>query len=221
VTQPPGYDDPHRRFAAWLLAAADDDPPRDLAVHASLCRDCQLEIAAFDMLTAVDLGRAGMPPPRALSDRRRLATPGRVVAAVSGAAAMAAIGVGGWRLADAGGLGGGLASEAPTQAVLGNTGHPETPPASPSGSAPATTKEPDRSPSPSPSATTGSVPPPLPPTATQRPTPRPTPTPRPSIIVSSPTPVPTPRVTAAPSPTLEPTPEPTPDTSPSAAAEAA
>jgi hypothetical protein len=123
-------DDPHRRFAAWLLAGTDDDPPRDLAVHASLCRDCQREIAAFDMLTAIDTARAGLPPPRAMAAMRRRGTAARVAVAVSGAAAIAAMGVGGWRLAEAAGLG--RASEPPTQAVLGNTGHPETtPPASP------------------------------------------------------------------------------------------
>jgi hypothetical protein len=211
------HDDPHGRFAAWLLAA-DDDPPRDLAVHASVCSACQLEIAAFDMLTAIDLGRAGMPP-RALAGRSRLGTAGRVAVAVSGAAAMAAIGVGGWRLAEAGGLGAGPASEAPTQAVLGNTGHPETAPvASPSAGAQATAEGLDEPPSPSSAATTGSVPLPQPPAATPRPTTAPSRTPRPSIIISSPTPAPTQEVTPAPSPTVEPS---TPEPSPSPAAEAA
>ena len=124
------HDDPHHRFAAWLLAGTDDDPPRDLAVHASLCRDCQRQIASFDMLTAIDTARAGLPPPRALAASRRRSTATRLAVAVSGAAAIAAIGLGGWRLAQVGGLGG--ASEPPTQAVLGNTGHPEAaPPPSP------------------------------------------------------------------------------------------
>ncbi|MEP6469217.1 MAG: hypothetical protein ABJC24_05550 [Chloroflexota bacterium] len=143
-------DDPHRRFAAWLLAGTDDDPPRDLAVHASVCRECQREIAAFDMLTAIDTVRAGMPPPRELAARRRRGATERVAVAVSGAAAVVAIGVGGWRLAEAGGLG--TASEPPTQAVLGHTGHPETTAAaSPSAGTGATTEGSADSPSPSPS----------------------------------------------------------------------
>jgi hypothetical protein len=217
MTRPPdtGREDPHRRFASWLQAATNDDPPRDLAVHASLCSACQFEIAAFDMLTAIDLARAGMPPPPALASRSRPGTAGRVAAAVSGAAAVAAIGIGGWRIAAGGGLVTGPASEAPTQAVLGNTGHPETPAASPLVSAPASAERSERS-SPSPAATTGTVPLPPPPAATPRPTPAPTRTPRPSIISSSPTPAPTVEVTPAPSPTIEPTPE----ASPSAAAAA-
>jgi hypothetical protein len=216
MTRPPdaGRDDPHRRFTAWLQTATDDDPPRDLAVHASLCSACQLDIAAFDMLTAIDLARAGMPPPRALASRSRLRTAGRVAAAVSGAAAVAAIGVGGWRMAAGGGLVSGPASEAPTQGVLGNTGHPETPAASPLVSAPASA-EPSEPSSPSPAAPSGTVPQPPPPAATQKPTAAPSRTPRPSIINSSPTPAPTVEVT--PTPTESPTPEP----SPSATAEAA
>lgn len=219
MTRRAAADDPHRRFTAWLLAATDDDPPRDLAVHASLCSSCQLEIAAFDMLTAVDLSRAGMPPLRALAaSRGRLGTAGRVAMAVSGAAAVAAIVGGGWRLAEDGGLGAGPATEAPTQAVLGNTGHPETTPiASPSAGATGSTAKFSRSPSPSPAATSGTVPLPPPPAPTARPTTAPTKTPRPSIIISSPTPVPTPAITPAPSPSDTPTPEP----SQSPAAEAA
>jgi hypothetical protein len=206
--------DPHRRFADWLLAATDDDPPRDLAVHASLCPECQLQIAAFDMLTAIDLARAEMPPSRAHASKGRLGTPGRVAVAVGGAAAMAAIGVGGWRLAEAGGLTG-QASEAPTQEVLGNTGHPPTTPAvSPSAGAPATTAESadSQSPKASPraSASSGALPLPPPPAATARPTTTPTKTPKPSIIAPSPTPLPTPVVTPTPDPTADPTPEPSP-----------
>jgi hypothetical protein len=218
VTRPSatGQDDPHRRFVAWLLAVGDNDPPRDLAVHASLCTGCQLEIAALDMLTAIDVSRAGMPPLRALASRGRLGTAGRVAVAVSGAAAMAAIGVGGWRLAEAGGRMSGPASEAPTQAVLGNTGHPETTPiASPSAGATVTAEESIRSPSPSPAATTGTLP--LPPAPTTRPTSAPTRTPRPSSA-PSPTPKPTVEITPIPSPTAEPS---TPEPSASASAEAA
>jgi hypothetical protein len=220
VTRPEvARDDPHGRFSAWLLAAPDEDPPRDLAVHASVCRECQLEIAAFDMLTAIDLARAGMPPPRVLATRRRLGTAGRVAVAVSGTAALAAIGVGGWRLADAGALVGGPASEAPTQAVLGNTGHPEvTQAASPSARNAAPSERSASSPPSSPSIAPSTLPLPLPPAQTAPPTTAPSRTPLPSISTPRPTPVPTLQATAEPSPTPEPS---TPEPSPSASAEAA
>jgi hypothetical protein len=221
VTRPPtaGHDDPHGRFAAWLLAAVDDDPPRDLAVHASVCSACQFEIAALDMLTAIDLSRAGMPPPRAIHSRGRLGAVGRVAVAVSGVAALAAIGVGGWRLAEAGGLMSGAASEAPTQAVLGNTGHPEAAPAaSPSAGASITPEESSGPPSPSPAATPGTVPLPPPAVVTPRPTAAPSRTPRPSIIISSPTPAPTEEPSPTPIPTPVPTLEPSPTPAPAAAA---
>ena len=68
--------DPHRRFAEWLETNSDEDPPRDLAVHAAVCPGCQRQIAAIDMLTEVDTTLAGIPqvqPPSA----GRLAGDGR------------------------------------------------------------------------------------------------------------------------------------------------
>ncbi len=207
--------DPHRRFAEWLLATADDEPPRDLAVHASVCPDCQRQIAALDMLTGIELGNAGMPPAQAAAIERRIGAARRVAVAVGGVAAVAAIGVGGWRLVEVTGIGA-LASESPAQEVLGNTGQPQ---ATIEPSAPTELTVP-ASPSPSPSAsatpppassTPGVTPVTLPPAATVRPTSAPTRTPRPSSAPPSPTPPATP--TPAP-PTPTPTPEPTPSPTP-------
>ncbi len=54
--------DPHRRFGAWLLAGAPGEPPRDAALHASVCAECMAGVAALDALAAVDPGRALLPP---------------------------------------------------------------------------------------------------------------------------------------------------------------
>jgi hypothetical protein len=211
-------DDAHERFMEWLLASSDDDPPRDVAVHASVCHDCRQAIAALDMLTAIDPARAGQPPLRSLQGRP-LRTATRVAAAVGGVAAVAAIGVGGWRLVDANALRFGAVTESPNQAVLGNTGQPEatlepSPSASASGSA--EDASPSLSPSPSPTpaapANPGLLPPNPPPASTvpptARPTVKPTATPQPSIILPtpSPSPQPTPEVTPPPPPTPDPTP---------------
>ena len=53
--------DSHERFREWLAAGAEGDPPRDLAVHASVCPECQQSMAALDRLAAIDPGKAGAP----------------------------------------------------------------------------------------------------------------------------------------------------------------
>ena len=58
--------DPHARFTDWLEGIGADDPPRDLAVHAAVCMDCQELIAAVDALTAIDTAMAGIPQARPL-----------------------------------------------------------------------------------------------------------------------------------------------------------
>ena len=214
--------DGHRRFGEWLLTAADDEPPRDLAVHASVCPDCQRQIAALDMLTGIELANAGMPPARAGRTERRIGVAGRVAVAVSGVAAVAAIGVGGWRLVDATGIGATPDGESPAQEVLGNTGQPQaTTPPSPSGEL---SGPPSPSVSPSPSATPlvgsppGVMPVTTPPPVTTRPpaaTARPTRTPRPTSTPPSPTPAPT--ATPEPTPEATPTPVETPTPVPEAA----
>ncbi len=51
----------HDRFREWLAVGAEGDPPRDLAVHASVCPECQQSMAAFDRLDAIDPGKAAAP----------------------------------------------------------------------------------------------------------------------------------------------------------------
>jgi len=227
--RPDGERDPHRRFAEWLLASADDDPPRDLAVHASLCPDCQRQIAALDMLTGIEPANAGTPPIRAGGAVRRNAVAGRVAVAVGGVAAVAAIGVGGWRLIEATGLGIGAGGESPTQEVLGNTGQPEaTHSPIPSHAAseqasPTTTVE--ASAQPTVDGSPGLPPVTLPPASIPSPTAGPTRTPRPtSNPRGSTAPSPTPAPTATPAPTETPpevTPTPNPEETPTPVAEAA
>ena len=74
-------DDPHSRFLTWLLSGATGDPARDLALHASVCPECIRWVAAHDALTAIDVGRARLPPWRAARPRQRAAIRvGRLVA---------------------------------------------------------------------------------------------------------------------------------------------
>jgi hypothetical protein len=221
----PADGDPHGRFGEWLTAAPDEEPPRDLAVHASVCRECQRQIAALDLLTTIDPARAGLPPLRPVATRSRWRTASRVAAAMAGILAVVAIGVGSWRLLEAGGLGSRPTEESPTQAVLGNTGQPEgslgaspSPSAAPSASsstagsaaASAAASATAAAPASLPLATPAPLPISQPPAATARPTVRPsvdlTASPRPSPS-RSPTPSPTPQPTpeATPSPTPEPT----------------
>ena len=51
----------HQRFQDWLTAGAEGDPPRDLAVHASVCSACRQSIEALDRLAAVNTGLASCP----------------------------------------------------------------------------------------------------------------------------------------------------------------
>jgi len=207
--------DPHRRFAAWLETTTDDDPPRDLAVHAAVCAGCQQRIAALDMLTAIDPALAGVPQAPPLPTAGWLRTAGRAAVVVGGVAALTVVGIGSWRLIQASNLLVGPAVESPTQAVLGGTGTPEP---TPTASAPASAQPTAAEASPSqpasapqapvvlPPSTIGqSTPPPIQPTV--RPTLRPTASPRPTPTVA-PTLVPTPVPTAVPTPPI--TPEPTP-----------
>ena len=217
--------DPHRRFSEWLLSPDDEGLPRDVAVHASVCVDCRRQIAAFDTLTGIDLEQAGSPPARAAIIERRLGPAGRVAVTVGGVAAVAALGIGGWRVAD-GAIDIGTAGETPTQQVLGNIGEPETtlePSATESQEA-SRGASPSASPSATPSGTT--IPSqPLPfsqppfsfapaatqqptsaPTQSTRPSPRPTRTPAPTSRPPSPSPLPTPQITPAPTPSPTPVP---------------
>ena len=209
--------DPHRRFAEWLETNSDEDPPRDLAVHAAVCPGCQQRIAAVDMLTEIDTALAGIPQVRPLAAGDWLRTAGRAGIVVAAVAALVAVGIGSWRLIQASDVVLGPAVASPTQAVLGGTGTPEpTASASPSDSAQpteveATPSAPALTPQPpvvAPPATVGPLPPDQP---TAQPTPRVTATPRPTRT-PAPTVAPTliPTAVPTPEPTAVPTPEPTP-----------
>jgi Fibronectin type III domain len=55
--------DSHHLLEEWLVEGAVGDPPRELAVHASVCESCARRLGAFDSLAGVDVGAAGSPPP--------------------------------------------------------------------------------------------------------------------------------------------------------------
>jgi len=205
--------EPHARFQAWLLAGAEGDPPRDLAVHASVCSTCRVSIAAFDRLAFVDPGAATIPAPTRPVTRGVLVRAGRAVGATFGVLIAATVlGLGGWQLIEAarGGPDGiARASGTPNQVVLAGSGTPgasgsqeasgsavaasasEMPTASPSGNTPAATPRPGATATPGPAVTPQPTVPA--PTSTSVPTPAPTPPPTPP-----PTPTPTAVPTAVP-----------------------
>ena len=231
----PAVDGSHQRFTDWLVAGSSGDPPRDLAVHAASCPECQRRIAAMDGLATVDLGLAGIPPAPPLAEGFGWPVAARRSAVlVGGLALFAALAFAGWRtfLASPPAVAGNDPS--PTQAVLGGTGSPQpsssrgraessapsAPGASPSGAvtptippflgspAPGQSPFPPAQPTSGPDATS-------PPGATPRPTFAATPPPQPTAPPTpEPTPPPTPEPTAPPTPEPTPPPEPTPEPTP-------
>ena len=228
---------PHRRFTDWLAAAPSGDPPRDLAVHAASCPECQRIVAAMDELASVDLALAGLPEAPAPPGRGTwLILTRRAALAGASLAAFAAVAFIGWRffLAPEATLLGAGSSPSSSQGVFGvgspqpstipgaegslvpappgasQSDGPDTtaPPAPPSGPA-----GPGQTPIPSVQPTSGPVAnvPPGPtaqPTSAANPTPPPPPRPTPRATPAPPPPPPpTPRATPAPPP---PTPAPTP-----------
>jgi hypothetical protein len=218
--------DPHARVAAWLSAGAGGEPTRDLALHASVCDGCHARMAAFDLLSAVDTGRAPLPPTRAglpiPAATGAAAAGGGLAIAVLGIGLTLVIGVTGWRLLEETVLDGGSGAS-PQQAVLGAGGSSSAVASSdlsPGGtatdgaaSASGTQTGSPSSPNPQPEVDSPVFGPPaptataLPPRSTARPvataSPR-APTPSPSLVVA----------TAQPTaqPTAVPTPEPPPPT---------
>ena len=154
----------HRRFQEWLAAGADGEPPRDLAVHASVCADCQRSIAALDRLAAIDPSRAAMPAARETVPEARggAVRMGRLVGAAAGVLFSAVIlGIGASQLISLSRSGQvGQATPTPGQGQFFTT----TPEPS-SGESIASPGE--------------SFPPPATPTPTPIPTPEPTPPPKP------------------------------------------
>jgi hypothetical protein len=219
--------DPHLRFNAWLVAGAEGELARDLALHASVCGICVPRVAALDLLTAVDTGRASVPVLLRPTFRPAgLRGVGRFVAAFAGVTVAAAlIGLAGSQLIELRGAGDGASKadpgETPGQAVLGGTGRSSPTPSQ---------TEPSETPAPSAAASTAeastptalATPAPFPAPGSQS-TPRPA-TPRPSASASasaSPRPVATPTPVASPvptpTPTATPTDTPTPEATPTPA----
>jgi hypothetical protein len=198
----------HERFADWLSAGAEGEPPRDLAVHAWVCSGCRRSLEALDQLAMIDPGRAGPPSPSSIREPGWLSK----VAPQAGYAAAAVfaaivLGLGASQLIALTRGPVALASGTPNQQVLSGTAT-----AVPSGegftSGPSATAATDSSGVPQPQAT---------PRLFAHPTPRPTRTgvptagPTPTIGASpGPTPTQTATPTATPTPTAVPTPTPTP-----------
>ena len=215
--------DLHARFDAWLAEGALGDPPRDAAIHASVCPECLHKSSALDALRGIDLGLATLPPSRvsgpSVATRRSVAwARGAAVAAVVVLAVVTG--------AIAAPLFSGAGDGPDEQQVLDATGTPEGAVAA-STDATASADEPSATPSATPAASgsesptssaaasIGVVPqPPVtarPSAATARPSATATPrsaTPRPTAAA---TPTPTPLPTPTPTPVPTPTPTPVPD----------
>jgi len=184
----------HQRFQDWLIAGADGDPPRDLAVHASVCAACQRSIAAHDQLGIVNTGAALMPGAPTGRERSRLLLAGRLAGATAVLFGATILGVGVSQLVgvshhDDGPVGQVTSTPSPNQGVLGETATPQPSP-SPSLEATPSVAQETLTPLGTPLPTHAPVATPVP-RRTPAPTPQPTAPPTPP-----PTPVPTPVVTA-------------------------
>ena len=207
--------EPHGRFREWLAAGAEGDPPRDLAVHASVCAECSRWIGALDLLAVVDTGLADMPVEPMGRERGRLTMAVRLVGATAILFSAAILGVGVSQLIGVSHTNGPVAqaSSTPNQNVLGETATPQASQPTTASKTPQETLTPLGTPGPT--AVKQPVATPFP-YWTFIPTPFPTglgtPTPLPT---GSAVPIPTPVPTAMPTPvpTAIPTPVPT-DTPP-------
>ena len=195
----------HQRFHDWLTAGAEGDPPRDVAVHASVCPECRASIASLDRLATVNPGMASMPAEPTGREPWRLAMAGRLVGATAVLFSATILGVGGPQLIGVSHPNDPVAqtSRTPDQDVLGETATPQA-------------SQPTGTPSPPQETLTplGTPVPTLPPGATPFPwifNPLPFPTPGPFA-----TPPPTPPPPTPPPPTPPPsTPPPSPSGGPS------
>lgn len=213
--------DSHAQLEAWLVDGAMGDPPREIAVHATLCESCTARLGAFDALALIDVAAAGSPPLLAAPTRLRKGVAwARLTTVVVGtvvAGILVVLGIsqllGLWGAADgpAGGPEGtelaGLSN--PTDGVPAQSreasGGESTPAEAPTPSG-FETPVAGVTPGPLPSFALGPTPPPpTPGPATAGPTPTPAPsdslTPSP-ILAESPSPTPTP---TSPEPTPTPT----------------
>jgi len=120
----------HQRFHDWLSAGADGDPPRDVAVHASVCAECQQSIAALDLIAGVNPGLASMPAEPTGREWSRLVVAGRLVGATAILFSAAILGVGVSQLVGVSPTHGPVAqaSSTPEQSVMGAVATPEPTP---------------------------------------------------------------------------------------------
>jgi hypothetical protein len=199
--------EPHQRFHDWLTAGADGEPPRDAAVHASVCAACRQSIAALDLLAIVNTGLAAMPAEPTGREHGRLVMVGRLMGATAVLLGAAILGVGVSQLVGVSPGGGPVAqaSATPEQSVLAETATPQSIQPAPGPSAAQETLTPVGTPGPTHA----------PPAVT--PFPRRTAAPTP-IVTPIATPVATPIPTASGTPveSTVPTPTPTPTPTPSA-----
>lgn len=207
--------DLHERFDAWLRTGAPEDPPRDAAIHASVCDECLRKVAALDSLATVDLGAAPLPPSLGIA---RPARPMRRPAFAMGAVVVMAVAVATGAIAAPLLLRHRGAAEQQVQAATGTPVpsarrsvslvpggvSPPTMTATPTAAAPSSAEE--MSPRPTAFRTTapGSVAPTRTPAASPRPTTAVTPT-----LAATATPIATPLETVVSTPTASPTPAPT------------
>ncbi|HEV8251816.1 MAG TPA: hypothetical protein VGQ66_00385 [Candidatus Limnocylindria bacterium] len=186
----------HQRFHDWLSAGAEGDPPRDVAVHASVCAGCRRSIAALDLLAIVNPGLASMPAEPTGRERSRLVVAGRLAGAIAVLFSAAILGVGVSQLVGVSPTNGpvALASSTPEQSVMGAVATPQPTP-EPTPSQPQETLTPLGTPAPVYH----------PPAATPIPIRTPPPTPIPTPI-ATPSPSPTPSVSEPPPSVSEPPP---------------
>ena len=192
----------HQRFHDWLTGGADGDPPRDAAVHASVCAGCHQSIDALDRLALVNTGLAAMPAQPTGREHGRLAMAGRLIGATAVLFSAAILGVGVSQLIGVSHPNGAVARATPTpsldQGVLGATATP-LPTATEAGPTPSLAQE-----TLTPLGTP--VPTHAPPAATPRPIRTAPPTPIPTAPPPPPTPIPSESGTPIPSESATPTP---------------
>jgi hypothetical protein len=209
----------HERFAEWLTARSagnEEDPPRDLALHAAGCALCLRSAAAVDTLDAIDVGAVAPPPLRidpkpergTLLGVARFAVAGAALVVVAGSVAIGSSWLTGIRPGE------GTADRSPGEGILAGVPSAAVSP-SPTSTA-RTTPSPSRDASPS--LSTGDVPsdePVAPTFANPQPTDQPPSTPPPTAVpTGAPSPTPAPTRTAVPTSTPVPTPVPTPPPTP-------
>lgn len=190
--------DLHAQLAAWLADGALGEPPREIAVHASVCEQCTASLGAFDALALIDVGAAGSPPPLGARSPLRVgmawARAGTALTATVLAGLLVGFGIA--QLVGSGGPASGQPRE-PEGTELAGLFAPSNV-AAESDATPGEAPTPTALSTPVPGVTPGPQPPPVP-GATPRP-------PLPTVTF-----IPTAPPTATPAPTPEPTPTPVPE----------